>query len=251
MASTKIEWADTVWNVVTGCSHAGSPACDHCYARRMSRRLKGRYGYPADNPFRVTFHPDRLDEPLRWRTPRMVFVVSMGDLFHEDVKKDWIDSVWSTMAEARQHTFQVLTKRPERMREYILDRKRKGWKPDWNNIWLGVTVEDQARADERIPILLQIPAAVRFVSVEPMLGTVQFAKVPGFNLSGQAGVDLLRNFWVICGAETSNGARYMDPAWPRALLAQCRSAGVPFFMKKMSKGMSIPEDLMVREFPNV
>ena len=229
MATTKIEWADAVWNPITGCTTI-SEACDHCYAKRMANRLRGRYGYPAHWPFRVTFHPYRLSDPLKLKKSRRIFVCSMGDLFHEDVKKDWIDAVWSTMAEARQHTFQVLTKRPERMREYILDRKRRGWKPDCNNIWLGVTAENQTRADERVPILLQIPAAVRFVSVEPMLGHINLQSFLAANelheIDGGPRID-----WVICGGETGPGARPVHPDWVRSLRDQCTSAGVPFFFK--------------------
>ena len=253
MAATKIEWADAVWNPITGCTPV-SEACDNCYAKRMANRLAGRYGYPADDPFRVTFHPDKLDEPLRWKKPRRIFVCSMGDLFHEDVKKDWIDSVWSTMAEARQHTFQVLTKRPERMREYILDRKRKGWKPDCNNIWLGVTAENQARVNERIPILLQIPAAVRFVSIEPMLGPVDLTDIVIKRQVGEDHIDVLRCDvdpaddlyhgstldWVICGGETGPGARPMHPDWVRSLRDQCLEAHVPFFFKGWGRWIQNP-----------
>jgi protein gp37 len=213
----------------------------------MANRLKGRFGYPVYDPFKLTFHPERLSEPLQWKKPQRIFVVSMGDLFHEDVKRDWIDAAWSTMAEARQHTFQVLTKRPDRMREFMVDRKRKGWKADWANIHLGVTAENQPTADERIPILLQIPAAKRFVSVEPMLGPVDLLRMHQSAWEGTSRRPMVD--WIICGGETGPGARPMNPDWARSLRDQCQAAGLPFFFKQMSGKQTIPKDLMIREFP--
>ena len=163
MATTKIEWCDSVWNPVTGCTPI-SEGCNHCYAKRMANRLRERYGYPADDPFRVTFHTFRLGEPERMKKPRRIFVCSMSDIFHKDVSDDYLDCIFSVITKCSHHTFMVLTKRPNRMLDYISD-----WPHPMSNLWLGVTAENQARADERIPILLQIPAAVRFVSVEPML----------------------------------------------------------------------------------
>ena len=234
----KIEWCDETWNPISGCTKV-SAGCANCYAERMAKRfvrkgISGRNGRKIKAlHFRsVLLHPDSLDRPLRWKKPRRVFVCSMGDLFHEDVPDEFIKRVWSVMAEAQRHTFMVLTKRPERMLAHLAGEQRRGWKRDWPNIWLGVSAEDQRTADERIPLLLQTPAAVRFVSVEPMLGPVDFRKVPGFNLAGQAGVDLLRNFWVICGGESGPGARPMNPQWPRDLRDQCKAAGVPFLFKQ-------------------
>jgi len=269
---TKIEWADETWNPLTGCS-AVSAGCDHCYARPMATRLAGRYGYPADEPFRPTFHPDRLDEPLRWRKPRRVFVCSMGDLFHEDVKDAEIGAVFGIMKLAAQHTFLVLTKRAKRMEDWIVDATRRfptrWWMEDalnfrkrpelaerlvpespWplSNVWLGVTAENQRAADARIPVLLQIPAAVRFVSVEPMVGPVDIERA--VYRSGRLaesegwGID-----WVICGGETGPGARMMNVEWARDLRDQCKAAGVPFFFKRMGDGRETPADLRVREFP--
>lgn len=205
MNRTSIEWTEYTWNPVTGCSKM-SEGCQHCYAERIAKRLAGRGGYPADEPFRVTLHPERLDEPLRVQKPQRVFVSSMGDLFHPKVPETFISAVFYVMQKAKQHTFLVLTKRPKRMAEFV-DRwihcdnaypmhawqigadsaagrplgyghyRRDGQqRPPLPNVWLGVTAENQARADERIPILLQIPAAVRFVSVEPMLGPVDLGK---------------------------------------------------------------------------
>jgi len=397
MTQTKIEWADMVWNPITGCSRAGSPGCDHCYAKRMAYRLKGRYGYPKDDPFKVTFHPDRLDEPFHWKKPRRVFVCSMGDLFHEDVERQWVDRIFAVVSLCQQHTFQVLTKRPERMRDYCADpqtpfrvakagdailvdaeirktpyeirpipkldnyfadntgqiftghgsghcvwcgnvfdngqqdsifctqkcrsashyaktqgrnpepasrimrlvtvdvgeeghtrvriiggnrelvhrlvlrtfdrepkddeqschrdgnptrnhicnlrwgtqednwedriRHGKGqsWKSpntsipipiEWplSNCFMGVSVENQKTADERIPILLQIPAAKRFISFEPLL-------------EGIGEVDFNGIHWAIIGGETGPNARPMEYDWAFSLSEQCEDAGIPFFYK--------------------
>jgi len=228
---TKIEWATETWNPVTGCSKT-SPGCDNCYAERMPKRLAGRCGYPAvPNSFDVTLHPNRLEQPLKWKPSRRVFVCSMGDLFHEDVPFKYITEIFSVMARCPHHVFQVLTKRPARALEWF------GYPSDFNleplpNIWFGVTTEDQQRADERVPLLLQIPAAVRFVSAEPMLGPVDMRPLHDHWSEGSGRlVD-----WVICGAETGPGTRPMDLEWARNLRDQCASAGVPFFFKKDSSG---------------
>lgn len=280
---SRIEWTDATWSPVTGCAPI-SEGCQNCYAKRMANRLRGRCGYPADDPFRVTLHPERLGEPLRWKEPRRVFVCSMGDLFHEDVPDEFIDYVFAVMGRSQQHTFILLTKRPERMREYLqagryqqilniayrLKYRPEGlgkgidnpkdmrWRP---NVWLGVTTENQQRADERIPVLLQIPAAVRFVSIEPMLGPIDLTKLiipitgPGSSqpcapetwrqINALTGDDYQYDWkchgvghqgpqlnWVICGGETGPGARPMHPDWVRSLRDQCQAAGVPFFFKQ-------------------
>jgi protein gp37 len=224
VSKTKIEWCDAVWNPVTGCTKV-SAGCHNCYAERMSKRLAGRAGYPAENPFAVTLHPDRLDQPLRWTKPRRIFVCSMGDLFHEDVDDEDRDEIFAVMAYAAEHQFQVLTKRPGRMREYLTTSSNPSelrdraaciretihsdimGQPDTHyppplpwplpNVWLGVTAENQAAADERIPILLSTPAAVRFVSCEPLLGPV--------DLSDHLGLT-----WEKCH---SCGQRYPDVYW--------------------------------------
>ncbi len=183
MGNTKIEWAEKTWNPVTGCSKI-SPGCQNCYAERMSKRLRGRCGYDADEPFRVTLHPKRLEEPLRWRKPSMIFVCSMGDLFHPGVPMNYVVEVVRKMQDASHHTFLVLTKRPGRMKKVFDACNHSEIIP---NIWLGVTAENQEMADERIPILLQIPAAVRFVSVEPMLGPVEITKYLGGNNEAEVG----------------------------------------------------------------
>ncbi len=251
--STAIEWTDETWNPVTGCTPI-SEGCQNCYAQRMANRLKGRCGYDADEPFRPgTLHPDKLDKPLGWREPRKVFVCSMGDLFHEDVTFRDIALVFNSMVSG--HIYQVLTKRAARMLEFVEWLKQRydhsepwlralgEWMQELGqlppNVWLGVTAENQARFDERAEIMWHVPAAVTFVSVEPMLGPVDMTG----NLHA---ID-----WVICGAETGPGARPMDPAWAIDLRDQCSVAGVPFFMKKMSGGKQPPDDLAIREFPEV
>ena len=259
---TKIEWTHrkgttgVTWNPVSGCSKI-SEGCAHCYAERMSKRLGGRFGYPEDEPFRVTLHPERLMEPRYWVKPRTVFVCSMGDLFHDAVPGTFIHRVWMQMALCHDHTFLVLTKRPERMAQIVpaLNGYEHGTP---GNIWLGVTAENQQRADERIPLLLQCPAAVRFVSVEPMLGAVDF-HVPSVPDGSGAWRNALtvddpytkeRHLdWIICGGETGPGARTMDPALARSVRDQCKAAGIPFFFKKMSNKAPIPDDLMIREWP--
>lgn len=270
---SRIEWTDATWSPVTGCAPI-SEGCQNCYARRMANRLRGRCGYPADDPFRVTLHPERLNEPLKWKTPRRVFVCSMGDLFHEDVHPYDIMQIFNVMEKAKHHTFLVLTKRPERMLE-VYKRLRpgttipgpyfsitgigEGWAgspprlPD--NIWLGITAENQQRADERIPILLQIPAAVRFVSIEPMLGPVDLTRIGG-DWYGNGRINALKGLqnddtyvneynlrwkakhcgeldWVICGSESGPNHRKTKIEWIRDLREQCISANVPFFLKQM------------------
>jgi protein gp37 len=241
LGKTKIEWTEYSWNPVSGCTPI-SEGCQNCYAKRMANRLRGRCGYPADEPFKVTLHKDRLEEPLRWKKPRRVFVCSMGDLFHEDVPRWMRFEVMDIILQAKQHTFLILTKRPANMKEFFEWYYSKAGRTieTIKNLWLGVTAENQQRADERIPILLQIPAAVRFVSVEPMLGPVDLSLSDGVDLSMSVGTGLkpgksyLINSldWVICGGETGPGARPMHPDWVRNLRNQCQEAGVPFFFKQ-------------------
>ncbi len=227
---TKIEWCDEVWNPITGCSSA-SEGCQNCYARRMARRLAGRCGYPAwPTEFDVTFHPDRLELPLKWKKPRRIFVNSMGDFFHNEVDTHWIDDVLEVIGACPQHTFLVLTKRPQNIERKLYEVtaahgcRELGGGDYLPNLWLGVTAENQARANERIPILLSIPAAVHFVSVEPMLGPVDLS-----NWLCPEG-DVLD--WVIAGPETGPGARECKPEWIEELANQCEDAGVPFFDKR-------------------
>jgi len=248
-----IEWLNRpgtkgeTWNPITGCTPI-SEGCQHCYARRMAKRLAGRCGYPeAPHEFDVTLHEDKVSDPLRWRKPRTVFVCSMSDLFHKDVPNYYLNTLFDLMTATPQHTYIVLTKRARRMAEFLqatrwLNRGKLEGKAQ--NVWLGVTAENQQRADERIPYLLATPGGVRFVSVEPMLS--QMYLVP--YLREWEGMPSTLG-WVICGAETGPGARPMDLAWARDLRDQCKAAGVLYFFKRPSPGTETPPDLMVREWP--
>jgi len=243
---TKIEWAEATWNPVTGCTPI-SEGCKNCYAERMATRMRGRYGYPEKEPFALTLHPGKLEQPLRWKRPRLIFVVSMGDLFHDDLKVHEIELVLSLTFQAPQHTYLFLTKRPDNM-QFMMERFFKG-QPMPENWWLGVTAENQRCADERIPILLQIPAAVRFVSYEPALGPINLrhmdVEVAGHekwcwidSLTGKHSdmgrpcPDVPRLDWIIAGGESGPGARPAKPDWFRSVRDQCKAAGVPFLFKQ-------------------
>ena len=333
---SKIEWTDETWNPTRGCSRV-STGCENCYAERMAHRSNrpgGAYeglttsltmGLPVNQRRVIASHgaarvrwtgkirlvSEKLDEPLHWRNPRMVFVDSMSDLFHEDVPDGFVDQVFTSMALARQHTFQLLTKRAKRMHEYMPTEKRWNrlvyeyacWalarakvpagKPEehipWPlpNVWLGVSCENQKAADERIPWLLQTPATVRFVSLEPLLAPIDLR--PHLDCSGWVKyftdeanhpdwpewdvkrVPLLH--WVIVGGESGPGARPCDIAWVRDVVRQCRRAKVPVFVKQLGANVEAehvdhsgpcpaclsdrkgadpfewPKDLRVREWP--
>jgi protein gp37 len=288
---THIEWTEATWNPITGCS-VTSPGCTNSYAMKLAgTRLAhhpSRAGLTRDTKAgpvwtgEVRFNEQWLDQPLRWKRPRMIFVCAHGDLFHENVPDAWIDRVFAVMALCPQHTFQVLTKRSARMREYLSHHDRLGhvfvasqslpdqhknaarrdqWpyrRQDWRwplpNVWLGVSVEDQARADERIPDLLATPAAVRWLSCEPMLsflelGTIEQRGQEHFRvdmldvLKGEGWifdedcelervVQIPKLDWIVCGGESGSGARPMHPAWARSLRDQCAAADVPFFFKQ-------------------
>ena len=217
---------------MSGCSKV-SQGCKHCYAERLWPKVAGaeakRTGQPPRAFTDVRCHPERLDAPLHWRTPRRIFVNSMSDLFHEDVPFQFIDEVWGTMIEAPQHQYQILTKRPARMREYVT---RYAWAGDtritaWPlpHVWLGVSVEDQDTAIERITLLLQTLAAVRLVSYEPALGPVQLASSWIFDIAPR--ID-----WLIAGGESGPNARPAHPDWFRSVRDQCANAGVAFFFKQ-------------------
>ncbi|MBB4042055.1 protein gp37 [Microvirga flocculans] len=310
--NTAIEWTNATWNPTVGCTIV-SPGCTNCYAMGQAARLLD--GNPATPHYKDTTRrvngnavwtgklalapDDILLQPLKWKRPRMIFVNSMSDLFHESVPDEWIDEVFAVMALAPQHTFQVLTKRADRMQSYfqgmresgfgakrdprpeILNEMDKLWPGSWknfdlgafplDNVWLGVSVEDQARANERIPALLDTPAAIRFVSVEPLLGPIDFRSI---DADGESVMDVLyprtweeewedwrdtepteeqaresffdwfslgtmptgrmhhRLDWVIVGGESGPGARPMHPDWARSIRDQCTAAGVPFFFKQ-------------------
>ena len=294
--STKIDWTDETWNPVVGCSKV-SPGCLNCYAERMGRRLAymGNDNYKRVIEYveedlsgeNVVNTPEswfegwtgetvciesKLTEPLHWRKPRKIFVCSMGDLFHESVPFEFIDKVFNIMMLCPQHTFQVLTKRPERMKEFFEKRPSNLWagwtKRNGNieqawpfpNVWLGVTAENQEMADKRIPILLQTPAAKRFVSIEPMLGEIEIDFGDNMTDDEDSGVgcapcDLggIRHQHyvgelcnrsldlVICGGESGPRARFMRLDWARMLRNECQDAGVPFFFKNIG-GVRKPKD---------
>ena len=283
---TGIEWTDATWNPVTGCAKV-SQGCKHCYAEREWPRMTKLVPAYAGRDFTdVRTHGDRLDQPIRWAKRRMIFVNSMSDLFHPAVPDDFIDSVFGVMwaclygrNEQDGHIFQVLTKRADRMRDYFRTDRREAWArsavhhgggidPDglWDQtmnydgphprIWLGVSVEDQAAADERITLLLDTPASVRWISAEPLLGPVDLTRLtiieknenrPGAWLNSLTGNiagpdDMLdaRLDWVVVGGESGPKARPMQGDWARGLRDQCAAAGVPFLFKQW--GEWLPDD---------
>jgi protein gp37 len=206
-----IEWTEATWNPVTGCTKV-SPGCAHCYAETFAERWRGIPGHPYEQGFDLRLWPSRLALPLTWRRPRMVFVNSMSDLFHPEVPADFVASVFEVMVNARQHTFQILTKRPERLVD-LADAL-----PWPRNVWMGVSVEND-RWTSRVDLLRRVPAAVRFVSAEPLLGPL-----PSLDLTGIG--------WLIAGGESGPGHRPVDPGWVRDLRERCRAAGVAFFFKQ-------------------
>lgn len=227
MGLSKIEWCERVYNPVTGCTKI-SPGCQNCYAERMSKRLAGRCGYPADEPFRVTLQPNRIDEPLHWKKPSKIFVCSMSDLFHDDVPFEYIAKVWEVFYQCgpckrtfNDHTFIVLTKRPERMFEFAKWYREEKLLPiNYSNVWLGVTAENQEQYDKRWSLLSQIPAAVTFVSGEPLLGDIDITKHE------------TKPDWFICGGESGPKRRPAQIDWFRSLRDQCVQANIPFFLKQ-------------------
>lgn len=210
-----IEWTDATWNPVTGCTKI-TAGCDNCYAERFAERFRGVAGHPFENGFDLTLRPERLDQPLRWRRGRMIFVNSMSDLFHKRVPFAFIDQVFGIMEQADWHTFQVLTKRSSRMRDYLLRRYSNRLAP--THIWTGVSVEDH-RGTARINHLRAAPAAVRFLSVEPLIGPI-------------GPVDLSGIHWVIAGGESGPYARVMHIDWAREIRDACVAQKVPFFFKQ-------------------
>jgi protein gp37 len=210
-----IEWTDATWNPVTGCDKITS-GCDNCYAARFSERFRGVAGHPFETGFDLTLRPERLRQPLSWLRSRMIFVNSMSDLFHKRVPREYIDQVFNTMEQADWHTFQVLTKRSSLMRNYLKARYATRKAPA--HIWLGVSVED-SRATARVQHLRAAPAAVRFLSVEPLIGAV-------------GPLDLTGIHWVIAGGESGPKARPMNIEWAREIRDECRRQGVSFFFKQ-------------------
>lgn len=220
MNNSKIEWTDKTWNPVTGCTKV-SQGCKNCYAERMYERFHGKGSFRT-----VTCHTDRLSIPLKWKKPAMIFVNSMSDLFHPDVPFEFVRQVLATIHDTPTHTYQVLTKRPARMVEFFKWLKNSSLMVNFPNLWLGVSVENQAAADERIPLLMQVPAAVRFLSCEPLLGPVDISTyLPAPYYPGR--ID-----WVIVGGESGPGARPMHPDWARSLRDQCDWSKTAFFFKQ-------------------
>ncbi len=324
--ATKIAWCEETWNPITGCTPI-SPGCANCYAKRMANRLRGRHGYPKDEPFRVTFHADKLGQPLHWKKHRKVFVCSMGDLFHDDVSNGSILDIWRIMRNAPQLTFLVLTKRPQRTLKWFerwADTKEADYEPKlargpdavrkvhtcgrsmlfadmiegwgippegaayppydwmegmWNwplifpNVWLGVSCENQEWADKRIPELLKIPAAVRWLSLEPLLGPIDFwnekyIECPQCKKTALAGLDPRRPLgmgptacfhcgsprnikgqidWVVVGCESGPGRRPCKLEWVRSIVDQCTAARVPVFVKQIEINGEVEHD--VNKFP--
>lgn len=270
MSKSKIEWTDETWNPVTGCAKV-SQGCKHCYAERTWDRLSA-------NPKTVYFgreftdvrcHAERLDQPLRWTKPRRIFVNSMSDLFHEDVPALFIADVFAVMAAAKHHTFQVLTKRPDALLYLLSEERTLNFKMAveealalytdepliWPipNVWIGVSVEDQSTADERIPLLLQTPAAVRWISVEPLLGPINLEKSCAlYRWIDPDGVEcsaMPRHIgWVVVGGESGAKARPMHPDWIRRLRDRCAAAGVPFLFKQWGEwapSKTLPPDTLL------
>lgn len=293
MADTSIEWTDSVWNPVRGCAIV-SEGCRNCYAMRQAHRFSGK-GQPYEGLTKLgpqgrgavwtgdaRFVPEMLDAPLRWKTPRRVFVNSMSDLFHEDLDAHDVAKVFAVMARAPRHTFQVLTKRADHMRHLLgdplfreevaqivmqhdLDDDREiseAWPIP--NVWLGVSVEDQRAADERVPDLIATAAAVRWLSCEPLLGPIDLvASINKLDWLHKAALESGGIDWIVVGGESGPGSRPMRAEWARGLRDQARQAGVALFVKQMGsvymkecgeagKGgelASIPDDLRVREYP--
>lgn len=212
---SSIEWTDATWNPVTGCTKI-SPGCDHCYAERFAERWRDTAGHPFENGFDLTLRPDRIDQPLKWRKPRMIFVNSMSDLFHKKIPTGFVDRVFDSMEQANWHTFQVLTKRSSIMRNYLNSRYKDKDIP--NHMWFGVSIEDGQRKS-RIKHLQDSISKVRFLSIEPLIGSI-----------GE--IDLSGIHWVIVGGESGPGFRPVQIEWIREIREQCITQNTPFFFKQ-------------------
>jgi len=209
--NSSIEWTDATWNPVTGCTKI-SPGCKNCYAERLALRLREMGSARYENGFRLTLHPDALHLPLRWTKPKMIFVNSMSDLFHDSVPEDYIQQVFEVMVKAHWHKFQILTKRADRLSRIA---QRLPWPA---HIWQGVSVENQTYV-KRVALLRQVPATVRFLSIEPLLGPIPNLPLEDIH-------------WVIVGGESGPGHRPIRTEWVRDIRKQCVSANVPFFFKQ-------------------
>ena len=221
--NSTIEWTDATWNPVRGCTKI-SPGCAHCYAETFAERFRGVAGHPYEQGFDLRLVPGKLGEPLKWPTPKMVFVNSMSDLFHRDVPDEYIEQVCRVMVMANWHTYQVLTKRADRMRNLLRGRLR--FAADLPHIWWGVSVENRKHGVPRIGILRQAPAAVRFLSVEPLLEDLGELNLDGIG-------------WVIVGGESGHGARPVAPAWVEKLRDQCEGGERPVFLQAVGRRSQI------------
>jgi protein gp37 len=213
--STEIEWTDSTWNPVTGCTKI-TAGCDLCYAERFSERFRGVKGHPFENGFDLTLRPERLEQPLRWRQPRRIFVNSMSDLFHKEVPTPFIDAVFHTMEQAAWHTYQVLTKRSSLMARYLRHRYKDGLSP--RHIWFGVSIENAKNAI-RLNHLKAAPASTKFVSFEPLIGSVGRIDLKGID-------------WVIVGGESGPRARPIEESWVLDIRDRCKADKVAFFFKQ-------------------
>jgi protein gp37 len=213
---SEIEWTDATWNPVRGCTKI-SPGCKFCYAERFAERFRGVPGHPFEQGFDLRLVPEKLADPLRWRTPKMIFVNSMSDLFHEGIPDEYIETVARVMVQANWHTFQVLTKRSIRMRDLLRSKLKFAAQP--RNIWWGVSVEDKEYGVPRIAHLRQSDATVKFLSIEPLLENIGTVNLDGID-------------WMIVGGESGPGARPIDARWVRSLRKQCHDSGVKFFFKQ-------------------
>lgn len=281
-SSHKIQWLNLpgykgeTWNPLIGCFKV-SAGCKNCYALKMATRIAGIERAAGRINYRATLMPDKnniqnewngfsflvneaLPKPKQWKKPRVIFVCSMGDLFYEGHLYEWIDAVFSVMSDCDQHIYIVLTKRPEQMVKFYEWKKQQHgipWRPK-DNVWMGVTAENQEQANNRIPYLLQVPAAVRFVSIEPMMGPVDLSQ--GFDYENEIAINFLTGdyitnphqeeathsddklHWVICGGESGHHARPMHPDWVRSIRNQCKEAKVPFFFKQWGEWLPVNQN---------
>ena len=215
-ATSSIEWTDATWNPVRGCTKI-SPGCGHCYAETFAERFRGVPGHPYEQGFDLRLVPEKLAEPLKWATPKSIFVNSMSDLFHKDVPDAYIERVVRVMMTADWHTYQVLTKRADRLRDLL--RTRLAFAAGATHVWWGVSVEDRKHGLPRIDVLREAPAAVRFLSIEPLLEDLGEVNLEGIH-------------WAIVGGESGHGARPMEKSWVENIRRRCEAANVPFFFKQ-------------------
>ncbi|MDQ7818722.1 MAG: phage Gp37/Gp68 family protein [Melioribacteraceae bacterium] len=235
MSNTKIEWANKVWNPVTGCNKV-SRGCKNCYAEIMHRRLTKMNPQKYNKPFLdgAFPHVQSLEIPLHWKKPTKIFVNSMSDLFHPQVPFSFVNDIMSVIEQCPQHKFIILTKRPENALRYT---QESNYTFEANNIWLGVSIEDQQTADERIPLLLQIPANIRFISAEPLIGDINLEVWIHKCLTNGCGDKI---DWVIVGGESGKSARPLHPDWVRSIRDNCKALGIKFFFKQWGNNVFVP-----------